>query len=244
MKKILTMIICFVAVASIAMAQTDVVYSVNVVGFQKVDTAPAGLTQKGMPFDAPDNEINNVIGTQLTSSKNYGGADKIIMWDPGSQTYRIAWFKNTDQWLYSDTGTVTTNFDLTSSVGFFVDSPVASTQEFTMVGDVVNVAAVTNTLVAGLNLISDPYGVDRSINELGINGTASKNYGGADKLIVWDVSSQTYKKYWYRNTLGPGWTEFGVDSVLTTDVVAGADGVWLEAINEFDWVSTRPYTID
>jgi hypothetical protein len=235
-------------ISSAALAQSGAVYSLNVVGFQKVNVQPSGLTLPGIPFEPDSAELNDVIGDQLTGAKNSAGADRIYIWDASTQEYKKYFLKSTlgNQWVsYDDTLNPTTNAFLDVSDGFWIDASSSSSQEVILVGDVLNVDAVTNDVVNGLNMISYPFSTPKAINDLGLDtGTSAKNSAGADKIFAWDMASQQYVKFFFRSTLGDQWVSYDQTDTPATNIIDPSQGLWYDAINPFTWVATRPYTLD
>ncbi len=247
MKKVLVILALTVA-ASTAFAQTGAVYSLNVVGFQKVAVQPTGMSMPGVPFEADSYELNDLIGDQLTAAKNQSGADKIFAWDAQSQAYKKYFLRTTvgNKWVsYEDPDNPTTNAFVYPESGFWVVAVATSTQEVVLVGDVANASAVTNALVAGLNMISYPYSTPRGINDLDLTtGTAAKNQSGADQIWAWDGSQQQYVKFFYRSTVGNKWVAYLDPDVPATNIVSPAEGMWYNARSPFTWIAARPYTLD
>ncbi|NCC61958.1 MAG: hypothetical protein EOM12_13685 [Verrucomicrobiae bacterium] len=231
-----------------AFAQSGAVYSLNVVGFQKVGVEATGLTLSGMPFDPEDNELNAVIGDQLTGAKNIFGADRVYLWDTVSQSYKKYYLKNNlgNQWVSTEDPTVpTTNAFLDFGAGFWIDSPGTTPQEVVIVGDVVNDLAVTNDISTGLNLLSFPFSTEVAINEMGLtNGTAAKNIFGADRVFAWDKTAQQYVKFYMKSNLGNQWVSIDDTTVAATNIIDPSQGIWYEAMNPFTWTALRPYTLD
>jgi len=232
----------------IAQAQSGAVYSLNVVGFQKVTVAPASLTMPGIPFDPASAELNDVIGDQLTAAKNEFGADRIFVWDSVAQEYKKYFLKSTigNKWVsYTDPNVATTDAYLNVENGFWIDASSVTTQEMVLVGDVINDSVVTNSLVAGLNMISYPFSTPMNINEIGlITGTAAKNEFGADRIFAWDSVSQQYVKFFFKSTIGNKWVTYTDPNSVASNIIDPAGGMWYDAQSGFTWEAVRPYTLD
>ena len=232
----------------IAQAQSGAVYSLNVVGFQKVTVEPSALTMPGIPFDPASAELNDLIGDQLTAAKNEAGADNIYVWDAVAQEYKKYFLRSTigDKWVsYTDPNVATTDAFLNVENGFWINASAVVTQELVLVGDVVNDAVVTNNIVAGLNMISYPFSTPMSINEIGLTGgTAAKNEAGADNIYVWDADSQQYIEFFFRSTVGNKWVAYTDPNTVASNVIDPAAGMWYNSIGSFTWEAVRPYTLD
>ncbi|MBN2564034.1 MAG: hypothetical protein JXQ75_24230 [Phycisphaerae bacterium] len=253
---------CYLAVATVlvlsailAQAQTGAVYSLNVVGFQKVSAEPSGFTMPGMPFDASDPEINQVLGEQLHAGANWALADRVIMWDSSSQSYDNYYYRNsakagiTNKWVYAlaDT-TVTTDAFIRATDGFWVNAVYSSTQTIVLVGDVVDDNVVTGSVIQGFNMVSYPFSTERDINEMGLtSGVAGANWALSDHLIVWDAQAKQYINFYYRNSSKAGitnkWVNALADTVVATNIVNPGQGFWYQARSNFNWVAVRPYTL-
>ncbi|HNR94843.1 MAG TPA: hypothetical protein PKK36_09595, partial [Kiritimatiellia bacterium] len=153
-EKIFMVLFAAALLAAPAFAQ-DAVYSLNVVGFQKVAAKPTALTLAGNPFESPDPELNSLISTQLTAGSSYGVADKILKWDSDTQSYVYYYLGNNarsgvvNKWVLStDEGVPTTNAYLNNDDGFFIQTVAASTQQVVMVGDVVNDPEISKSIPA------------------------------------------------------------------------------------------------
>lgn len=255
MKKVLIMV-AVAALATSAFAQ-DSVYSMNVVGVQKVNSANGGgYSLHAMPFEADNYDINAVVATQLTAGATYLAGDKINIWDAANQEYKIYYFRNSskqgivNKWVAAtNENAVATDGLVPPGSGFWIQSDVVSEQEVTLVGDVVNDAAVTNSIVTGYNLVAYPFSTDRAINEMQItNGTAGATFLASDKLIRWDADSQTFISYYFRNSSKQGivnkWVRADDENTITTDEVASGEGFWYQALNPSEWKANRPYTLD
>ncbi|MDD3604751.1 MAG: hypothetical protein PHD86_06160 [Kiritimatiellae bacterium] len=254
-EKIFMVLFAAALLAAPAFAQ-DAVYSLNVVGFQKVAAVPTALTLAGNPFESPDPELNSLISTQLTAGASFGAADKILKWDADSQTYVKYYLRNNaragvvNKWVLStDEGIPTTNVFLNSDDGFFIQTVASSTQQVVMVGDVVNDPEIQKSIPAALSLHSFPYSAPIAIKDMNMtNATAGASFGASDKLMVWDEAQQQYIKYYFRNNARAGvvnkWVLSTDEGVETTDVINPNDGFWIQALSQFQWVAKRPYTLD
>ncbi|MGD9873253.1 MAG: hypothetical protein AB7T27_03180 [Kiritimatiellia bacterium] len=233
--------------AAVAIAQ-EAVYSLNVVGFQKVTAKPTAFTLPGVPFQAASHELNSLVGPQLTAAKNYLAADRIYLWDSASQKYKYYFLNSAigNKWVsYTNTTVATTNAFIYSNDGFWISTVAASTQTVVLVGDVINVGAVTSSITAGFNLKSYPFSAPRSINEMNLNnGTAAKNYLAADRIFLWDAASQKYVYFFLNSTIGNKWASYTNTTVAASNVINPNDGFWYQAVGPVTWTAMKPYTLD
>ncbi len=254
-EKIFMVLFAAALLAAPAFAQ-DAVYSLNVVGFQKVAAKPTALTLAGNPFESPDPELNSLISTQLTAGGSYSVADKIIKWDSDSQAYVKYYLRNNaragviNKWVAElDEGTPTTNAFLNNDDGFWIQTIAGTTQQVVMVGDVVNDSEITKSIPAALSMHSYPFSAPIAIKDMNLtNATAGGSYSISDRLIIWDAAQQQYVKYYFRNNARAGiinkWVAELNEGVETTNVINPNDGFWIQALSQFQWVAKRPYTLD
>lgn len=220
-------------------AQAEV-YSVNVVGFQKL-TAVTGLTLVATPFSKTSNTLDGVVGAQLTAGKTAGQADNISIWNPVSQAYETYWLKTSDSNWYTSGGVKATN-RVTPLQGMFITNRRPTNQIVVVSGDVPTQNRATNSLLPGLNLVSYPFSADIDINQSYLtNGKTGKVAGTADNILIWNPTTRAYEAYWLKSD--KKW--YTSSGVLASNVRVGAGkGFWyLNRTNVvFAWVEPRPYT--
>lgn len=242
MKKLWVVVLLSVLGVSGVFAQTGEVYSLNVVGFQKL-TAATGLVLVSTPFERAPNTLDDVIGAQLTGGKAELTADQVVMWNAQAQSYEQFWLKSTDQKWYTLGGTRATNTVITPQDGFWIRNRRLTNQTVIVSGDVVDDTARTNILLVGLNLVSYPFSSEIQINSSGLtNGKTGKAELMADQIVIWDPASQSYQQYWLK-TDRKWYTLAG--AVATNVFVGGGRGFWYRNrnTNSFVWVEVRPYTL-
>lgn len=217
------------------------VYSVNVVGFQKVSARSNGLSMVSVPFSKQSNTLDDVIGNQLTANKSSGLADQIQLWDPVAQTYNTYYLWTNGLW-YTLAGVRATNTAITTQVGMFVRNRRTTNQVVVVSGDVPEGDTATNLIVQGLNLVSYPFSTDVDVNKCNLtNGKPSKSSGTADQIQLWDSANQKYDTYYL-------WTNrqwYTLTGTLATNVRVGAGrGFWYRrnSTTNYSWVESRPYT--
>lgn len=242
---------------SVATAQTGAVYSLNVVGFQKVDTPDAALVLGSTPFDPNDPNMNEVLGDQLTGGTGYANSDNLLLWDSAAQTYKLFFLAGdvgvpayNYKWIDTATSQVATNGILPGD-GFWLRSRQASTQTVVMVGDVVNDPEVTNQVVQGLQLLSYPYSTSIAMNDTTFTNGAvgGTGYTDSDNILLWDVSSQEYRLFFLAGDVGvPAynhkWIETATSQVATNLIQPGQSFWYRHRGAGFNWVEARPYTLD
>lgn len=243
---ILSALLVVIVVASVAVssfAQTGEVYSLNVVGFQKLTASSGGTTMVSTPFDRTPNTLDNVIGNQLYGHKSSLYADNIYIYDAASQTYKNYTLKTDGKW-YDFAGVAATNTAITSSIGFWIKNTRKLSNETVVVsGDVVDVAIMTNVILPGVNMVSYPFSTEVEINRSALtNGYGHKSSLYADNVFIWDSASQSYQNYTLKTD--KKWYDFSGN--LATNVKVGAGrGFWYRnrSGSNFSWVEMRPYTL-
>jgi len=225
------------------------VYSVNVVGFQKADVVDQDFAILANPFTQDTNDVNAVVGDQLTGFAIAPLAAKMFLWDTdansGAGGY-IQLFKNAaGQWVYvTDSGTLATN-PIPSQVGFWVqNSTLASgTNKVVFVGDVVDDDSVTVPVNAGFQILSYPYSATKDVQTSGLtNGYAFPIAPLADRIFHWDAQQQSYKQYFLSSDRQ--WHYVTNAAVVATLNLEPNQGFWYQHVGSgFDWTEPRPYTL-
>ena len=129
-KILLAAIVC-ATVAVTSFAQTGEVYSLNVVGFQKVSAlASGGLVLSSTPFDRDAANLDNVLGTNGIAASTLGLADNCLMYDKYTQSYLIYWlFSHTNPSLnrkWRSSSGLATNVFIQPGQGFWYRSRLSS----------------------------------------------------------------------------------------------------------------------
>lgn len=246
-------------------AQTDSVYSVNIVGFQKVVVPPSdvggGLQLLGVPFDATPGNLDQIVGTHGTYGDSALNADNIIIFDPDApetERYKRYYLRknqeNAPMWRTTGTTQVwATNVYLYPNDGFWYlnRATVAITNLF--VGDVVEDDEFSMEIVPGLQLLSYPYSAPILLSDLGLtNGTSGGSALVADLVTLYDPLAdpgKQYVRYYLRpdtnNT--PTWrVAEGKQHWATNVTIQPYQGFWYQsrATSNFTWTGTKPYTLD
>ncbi len=240
-----------VLICGTVLAQTEV-YSVNVVGFQKITVISNGLTFGSMPFDVQNNALSNVVRSGLQGGTGLLTGDNLYKWDVVTQRYVKCWLKTLDgNWHRDTTGNpVATNVFLSPGEGYIIVRPATRITNTMVVvaGDVVNDGAVTNTLVEGLNLVSYPYNIDINLTNMALKTQGASGSGvlSADLVQIFDPTSQRYIRYWLK-TLDKNWHKEATGNPVATNVIV-RQGVGFfyyrkASAGTFNWIENRPYTL-
>lgn len=223
MKKIIATVALVTAVAAVT-AQT--VTSANIVGYNK-DVGPAGLHISGFAFQGDDSTPGGVfgdqlpLGTKIYTYANPGGytiATYEEVFDYGTYTFIPQWNPNTQ--------------DLGGANGFWVENLSGAEQTAILSGEVLMDDSVTNSIVIGLQLLSNPYPVQATVDSLGFTpslGDKIYKYDGGYTIStyeeVFDYGTYTFIPQWNPSTVSIGVGE----------------GFWYEAVAPATWVATKPF---
>lgn len=241
----LTVLLAAIVCASVALssfAQTGEVYSLNVVGFQKLTSVSNGLTMVSTPFLRTPNTLDDVVGGQLHGGKVSSTADNILMWNKTNQSYDTYWLRTDRVWI-ALSGSLATNTSLPTDAGFWIRNRRTTNEIVVVSGDVVDYTAITNSLVPGLSMVSYPFSTEADINKCGLtNGKNGKVSSTADNITIWDPTTQSYQTYWLRTD--KVWRALSGEFASNVFVGSGK-GFWYRNRNtvNFSWVEPRPYTL-
>lgn len=252
MKKFVTFLIAGVAVFATSHA-TNTVSSANIVGYVKRDIPPGQYTLLGVNFGNGAQTLVDVLGTnQLRSSADFATADRVMLFDKVSATYKRYALKSPQNLFYPCntvmewyTGTAT-NPVIPAGTGMWIipASGVSTTNTIYMSGDVVTAPTSVVSIVEGYQLVSYPFSSDMTLGSISTsNLTKSADFATADRIIVWE--NNTYKRYglkndgkWYPcNTVAEWYTA----PAETNRVLGLGEGFWLISQGAKSYVVPSPY---
>jgi len=203
--------------ASIASAQE--VVTLGTFGFVK-NAHTNTYHISGMQFDnSPSNTPEIVYGDSLPLGS------KIYAWNGSG--YDISEYNE----FWEPPNIVTkwsSDPELGNGEGYWVEVPVSTNTVLS--GDVPMDDAITNSIVAGFQICSYPYPVDRVVTNLGFTPALG------DKIYVWNGSTYTFSEYnefWEPPNVVTKW-----NNVLT--ITAGV-GFWYESSANTNWIVERPF---
>jgi hypothetical protein len=190
------------------------------VGYTKVVSEP-GLQVFSAQFDTGDNTPEGLFGDALPEGS------KIYKYDPATgyvgniATYEAVLFGGT-AWNNA--------VELGQGDAFWVET--SDTVTNIIAGEVYMQDSVTNSIVPGLQMLSYPYPVQRSLSQLNINPVEG------DKIYKYDVATgyigniATYESVLFGGTAWSQDITFGV-----------GDGFWYESVatETVEWVEIRPF---
>jgi hypothetical protein len=265
MKKI-AMTAALVACAAVVTAQT--VTSANIVGYSKVDKpGDTDLNIMGITFQSVSNKLSELCPVdQFNGATDVpGNADQLIIYTPGSGYATYAKYDVSHYPGYEDQ----VGWQAAGAYGFgqpFVDpvvpagsslwiksAPGAGSTNVILSGEVVSDEIVTNSIVAGLQMISNPFSEAVKLDDLNLyeNATGALDVpGNADQIIVYDAGTQGYTTYAFYDVRSYGYPEnsgwkaagaFGFADPVTTYEVQPGEGFWYSAKAGFTWVESNKY---
>ena len=241
--------VCFAILPFSAPAQQGEVYSLNVVGFQKMGYE-SGLEIKSNPFEGMT--LREVAGNdgKYTTTSDPADADNLLVFDAANQQYiryylrshssigRPEWRIGT-QWA--------TNVYLYPGQAYFYRSRLGIVRTNVVAGDVVLASAVTNTVRPGLQLFSYPFAARVLMSDIDLkNGkyTTTSDPADADNILKFDSASQQYLRYYLRSHSSIGRPEWRIGTVWATNVyVEPGEGFWFRSRvgNPYQWIEETPY---
>ena len=242
-----------------AAAQTGEVYSLNVVGFQKLEAKDQTkkYTLVATPFNTDDPNINSVISTQLTGGFNYQDSDNIMKWDSVEQEYQKYFLLGdvgdpnyNHKWIDSATGEVATNTDMLPGEGFWIRSRQSYDQTVVVAGDVVDDDHFTNQIFPGFNLLSYAFSERIALNDTTFTngGRGGYNFQDSDNIYIWNQTNQQYEKYFLLGDVGDPnynhkWIDSGSGEVASNAYLEPGMGFWYRHRGTgFAWIEPKPYT--
>ena len=241
-----------------AQAQTNSVYSVNIVGFQQAELdGPSKLFMMAAPFESGDQTLVDIFGTNsLVQSGTPAGADKIRYWDNAEQKYvSVAQFQNVFYRLDATGNYILPPLEDNAVIpfgrGFWIDTSGSMSGEraITLSGDVVLDEQMSVDIVPGLQIIAVPFSQGLALQDMSFlasGATAGSAPGGADQIRVWNVEEQQYTSYalfvndgkWYRLDENDNWELPPQEAVYT---FSPGEAFWYFARNSFTWTEESPY---
>ena len=232
--------------------------SAEVWGFVRMDKpGSAKLGVVGIPFATDSQTLNSLMDpAQFAGQKLLpGAADQIMIWDAGSDSYvNLALYQSgTNKGWKSTSGFGPTaayvNPVLPPGSAVWFRGSTNGGGKLTIAGEVVMDGVVTNPMVAGLQLVANPFSDAVALNDLDIhkNATGQKLLpGAADQIMIWDAGTQGYQNLaLYQSGTNKGWKStsgFGPTAAYVNPSLAPGQGFWFRVVNSaFDWVETNAY---
>lgn len=240
-----------ICLASITTAQT---VTLGTFGYTRVEKPAAKLNLVGNGFE--DKTL-----TEIAPVEFYNGgidsavSDKIYVWDPSVGYIAYALFDGSAyaqpvEWrLASAFFGSAVNPVISAGSGFWIQSSGSTVDTNVVIsGNVITDQVVTNAIATGFQIMAYPFSsmVDLNSTELKNSGSGDVDSAVSDKVIVWNMATQTYVTYaLFDGTAYAQPLEWRLASDFFTP--AGAiplnlgDGFWYDAKSAFSWVETNQY---
>lgn len=218
MKKLIFTLVLAFSASLITHAQP--VYS-NIVGMVKQDLPENGFKIVALQF--PETETGVTLGNAFTGLSD---ESVLFVWNPNNTYTRYTYYEGFG-WFQGASDANNTEISKGSAL-WLRDGGSGSSPIHT--GNVPETATVDVNVVAGFNLISNPYPVNLRIGDIDINGLSEN-----DVIFVWDGS--TYTRYTYYE--GFGWFKGATES-NDIEIPAG-QGFWLRAGSVGTLTFTKTY---
>jgi len=180
MKKLVCLLVGMATMASVSMAQTNVL-SQNAVGYVKKTIQPGEFDLIVSPFEKID-------GTTPTLSEllpDVPNNTNVLLWDDVNQTYNQIQKNFLGQWP-SDP-------EIARGTGFFVQIPASAPAavDIYLLGEVPGATTWATTdlsLAEGFTMIGVPYPVAMTVESSGLGDAIPNN----NSILLWDSTGQTY----------------------------------------------------
>ena len=214
-KTVITLAVVAFAAAAVQ-AQTT---SANIVGYSKSSYA-GGFFISANQF-LGSSTVSEVYGDSLPANS------KVYTFDGSS--YTIASYGSV---FVPGQGLVTQwddDLSLSAGVGYWVETPSAT--EAVVSGEVESAAAVTNSISAGFQLVSYPYPVEVTVEDLDLSPASG------DKVYVWDGTGYTIVSYGSVFVPGQGL----VTQWDSNPTIGVGQGFWYETATPQEWVANKPF---
>ena len=246
--------------------------SAELLGYARVDKPGNGkLNVVGVPFLSSNQTLNSLMDPlQFTGHYNNAGqADQLMLWNPATTSYvNLALYdlRSFGAQYATNTGWKTvagfgpgaayTNPVLPAGSAVWIRGATTNDQKVAIAGAVVMTGAATNAIVAGLQLVANPFSEQVALSNLAIRVNAEGHYnnaGQADQIMVWDAGSQGYQNLalYDLRSFGAeydyltGWKTvagFGPTSAYVNVTLKPGQGFWFKAVNgSFQWVESNDY---
>lgn len=242
-------------------ADSNSVYSVNIVGFQQIELdGPSQRFLVAPPFLTGDQNLEDLFAEgALIESGQPATADKILYWDTEEQQYVSLGHFNSKFYRLTADGAyelppVEVNPHIPLGSGFWVStaSDVAGARPVTLSGDVLMDDDASVSIIEGLQIVSFPFATDMPLGDFSVlssGATAASVPAEADQVIVWNVEQQQYERFALFENDGNWYALDGAGSWIlppqeSTHVFQPGEAFWYRARNSFTWQETRPFDLE
>ena len=224
MKKLVMTVAVLACAASIVTAQT--VTSANIVGYAK----PKVLAAEAFEILVPQ-FTGTAGGTTLDNAFADLGENTVVYTWTGTGYVKYTYYGPVNGWYdngFAPSGDVV----IPEGAAVWVKDGGAGATPL-MSGEVPSAASITNTVVAGFNLVANPYPVATTLDEISGAGGIAEN----DVIYVWTGTG--YVKYTYYGAAN-GWYDNGFIPSGGVSIPVGV-GFWLSSVAGGDVIFTKNF---
>lgn len=228
----------------------------NSVGEVVIPMAP-GWTMASFPVIPPTTSLNSLLADRLLGTGNPASADRIMIYDELTSQYDSAWYCAgecvawgapwANNWLKGDFSAST--ISLTPDSGFWVQNRTGATEYIKVVGNLAS-ADRTAAVYDGWNMLGSSFPTARTPAQLGLPQTGTDNEATSNRILYWDVATQTYKTAWFCGgdcaNWGPEFANKWLDSSFapTDIVIQPGTGFWYQNRTNGNFTWTNPVTVN
>lgn len=158
-----------------------------------------------LPFEPADGTLDAVLGTQLHGTEDLLTADQVMVWDPASQTFSMAWFCGgptceaweepwANHWLASDYSQSTLTLGLDE--GFWLNNRSGVTETLNFVG-ALGTDNRSVQIASGWQILSYGFADYKYLDSAGLTEGGSDGPLTANQVLAWNRDTQSYEAAWY-----------------------------------------------
>ncbi len=216
-------------------------------GFTRIALNPGDSRACSTLFDPlNDASIQATLGQQLTASYTADTADRVLKWDPHTQTYVAALRYPSDSqsslWIAGDGSSQDSSMTILPGDGFFIENRQEYSQTVFLSGLIPLAGAMDVAIHPGLNLFAYPFPAPIGLNHTALasaGAKANKRASSADQITDPDDGQMSWLKSHRKN---PGTWMTGRKAKSSETLMPGA-AHWYMSLgnNAFQWSPTRPY---
>lgn len=200
-----------------------------------------------LPIIPSNPHIESVIGAQLTGGTIPSLADRVLKWNPSTQSYsECAWLRSSDLRWRNCYAPEYSSMNLNADEGFWVESRHGA-QRFCFAGYVSNTGR-SISIVPSLQILGSAYPDGVTIN--GNTGLIESGaYGGtlpsnSDRILKWNPLTQSYSQCAWLRASDMKWRDCYSPN-YSNIILSPGDGFWYQrrGSSGFLWNYPKPYTI-
>jgi hypothetical protein len=211
-------------------------------------TIASGWNMVSLPLVPGATGLDDVIGDQLTGTCDSATADRMLAWNPTTDEYEMAWYCDCDAWGEPWDNHWLTDFDQTSltfepDVGVWIQNRSGAAQIMAMTG----IASSVNREVqvdTDWQMLGSAFPVPVALDNAAIPATGTCDSATADRVLVWNPSTEEYEMAWYCDcdAWGEPWDDHWLTGFDQTSIqLESGKGMWYHNRHTpFTWVYPNP----